>query len=122
MSRKTVMVVDDDRATRDTLSELLTMLGHHVVAAATGCEALQLCDTVAPDVVLLDLGLPDMTGHRVALHLRSLLGDRPLVIAAHTGHAAQGDARRSYAAGCDVHLVKPAPLARLREVIEGVAA
>lgn len=122
MSRKTVMIVDDDRETREALGELLATLGHRVVAAATGSEALQLCDTVAPDVVFLDLGLPDMTGHHVALQLRSLLGSRPVVIAAHTGASAQGDARRSYAAGCDAHLVKPAPLARLRQVIDGVAA
>lgn len=119
MERKTVMVVDDDRDTRESICEMLTMLGHHTVAAASGWEALRLCEGQhQPDVVLLDLGLPDMSGHTVAINLRSLANGRRLVIAAHTGSCEQGDARRSFAAGCDVHLVKPTPLAALRQLVD----
>jgi CheY-like chemotaxis protein len=113
--KKTVLVVDDNRDVAATLCELLDMMGHDARAAFDGEAAIQLAIELRPDVALLDIGLPDKSGFQVAEELRRRNAE--IRIVAITGWGQPEDLERSRAAGIDHHLVKPAGLAQLREIV-----
>jgi len=75
-----VLIVDDDHESREALRELLRTWGHEVDVAADGCEAITLALERRPEVVLLDLGLPDLDGQDVARRIRAA-GNPPAIIA-----------------------------------------
>jgi PAS domain S-box-containing protein len=104
---KRVLVVDDNVDAATTLQLLLRSLGHETRAAHDGSEALRVAGEFAPDVVLLDIGLPELDGYEVARRLRALNPQRRLRIVAITGWGQEADRARSQEAGVDVHLVKP---------------
>ncbi len=103
-----VILVEDLADLRETMEILLRMAGHDVEAVGSGDEALAAARQKAPDVVLLDVGLPDISGYEVARRLRKAdaAADRPWLIAL-TGFGQTEDERRAREAGCDFHLVKP---------------
>src|SRR4051812_20616256 len=108
-----VLVVDDIDDVLQTTAELLANLGHQVRVAKSGAEALRLAAAEKPDVVLLDIGLPDMDGWSVAEQLRGQsAGKQPLIIAV-TGYGSPVARLQSEHAGFDLHLVKPADPAEL---------
>src|SRR5215217_7718343 len=80
-----VLVVDDNRDAADTLAELVGLLGHAARAAYTPAGALEALDSFAPDVVLMDVGIPGMDGYKLAHAVCGRLGRRPLLVAV-TGH------------------------------------
>jgi CheY-like chemotaxis protein len=105
-----VLVVDDYPDAAESLADLLGMYGHRVTVAHTAREALEVADRERPDVVLLDIRLPDMDGWQVARWMReqaSVRDRRPLLLVAVTGCCRDEDCRRSVAAGIDFHLIKP---------------
>ena len=118
-SVRRVLVVDDNEDAANMLGELLEDAGHEVRTAYTGIEALRAAEAFRPDVVLLDIGLPDLDGYEVARRLRAGRA-RAAKIAALTGWAQPREAHRSEAAGIDVHLVKPASLQAIEDVIDSV--
>jgi DNA-binding response OmpR family regulator len=112
-----VLVVENDRDGADTLALLLQMSGYRVAVAADGEAALATAALVPPDVVILDLLLPKLTGWDVARRLRERsVGKRPFFIAV-TGCGQEADYRRSSEAGIDLHLVKPADPQELMAVL-----
>lgn len=116
-SAKRILVVDDNKDAADTISLLLGIDGHEVSVAYCGREAIERCEAIRPDVVLLDLGMPDMSGHEVAKAI--LASDRcaDLKLIALTGWGQEKDFDQSRAAGFHAHLVKPVSLSSLRESI-----
>lgn len=80
-----ILVVDDNAASAQTMAMLLQMAGHNVVVAETGGGAIQECARFAPDVVLLDIGLPDINGHEVAKRIRQHFGSTAPLLVAVTG-------------------------------------
>lgn len=108
-----VLLVEDNADVAEVLADLLTELGHTVERVATGAEALGAFDRSLPDLVLLDLGLPDVAGHDLARLLRGLPGGEGPVLVAVTGWGSEADVADSAAAGIDVHLVKPVGLRQL---------
>jgi DNA-binding response OmpR family regulator len=110
-----ILIVEDNQDTGDTLAELLRLHGHQVAVAVTGLDGLEQADHFKPEVVILDLGLPDVHGHQVARRLRESLADCLLI--ASTAWGSPEDIERSLAAGCDAHFVKPVPLIRFLEAI-----
>jgi CheY-like chemotaxis protein len=109
-NRKSVLVVDDDAESVAMLSVFLDLMGHRVHAAANGREAIQSAAELAPDVILLDLSMPQMSGFEAARQIRDLpLPRRPLIVAA-TGRNAASDRMACEEAGIDVHLAKPLEL------------
>jgi len=103
-----VLVVDDNLDTARGLARLLKLLGHEVRTAHGGPEALVEARGFAPDVVLLDIGLPGMSGYEVATALRTEPALGPdLTIIAVSGYGQEEERRRSREAGFDYHLVKP---------------
>ncbi|MEM5373178.1 response regulator [Paraburkholderia azotifigens] len=101
-----MLIVDDNH---DAALPLAMILDQHEVRTATSGEAAQdIARDFQPDAILLDLGLPDMSGYEVALRLRELVtSGRPLLIAL-TGYGQPEDRARTREAGFDFHLVKPA--------------
>jgi CheY-like chemotaxis protein len=102
-----ILVVDDLRDGADTLALLLEVMGHQALAVYDGPSALQAAGRFRPQVVLLDLGLPHMTGYEVAGRLRQVAGCEHTLIAAVTGYGRDEDRRRTQEAGFDAHLLKP---------------
>jgi CheY-like chemotaxis protein len=96
---------------------LLRFSGHQVRAVYTGPRALQAAQAEAPDVILLDIGLPGMDGYEVARRLRVQQGSEGLHLIAMTGYGQESDRKRSQEAGFDHHLVKPVDPARLQELL-----
>jgi DNA-binding response OmpR family regulator len=115
-----VLVVEDYRDAADSLAILLRLSGFPVTVARDGESALDTARAATPDVVLLDIGLPRMTGWEVATRLRDQChGKQPYVIAV-TGRGTDRDRFRSADAGIDLHLVKPVEPAVLVGVLEQV--
>jgi two-component system CheB/CheR fusion protein len=109
-SSKSVLVVDDDAESVAMLSVFLDLMGHRVHAAANGREAIQSAAELAPDVILLDLSMPQMNGFEAARQIRDLqLPRRPLIVAA-TGRNGASDRLACEEAGIDIHLAKPLEL------------
>lgn len=112
-----ILIVDDNRDVADSLAMLLELQGHDVYAVYSAAAALEVAAARSPEVVILDIGLPDMDGYEVARRLRSYQ-DRPDVrLIAVTGYGQAEDRVRAKAAGFDDHLVKPATLEALQELL-----
>lgn len=102
-----LLVVDDNQDAADTLAMLLELQGHEVRIAYSGAAALDLATDFMPDVVFLDIGMPDMDGYEVARRMRLQPSMTRVVVAALTGWGQTEDRHRSRAAGFNHHLVKP---------------
>jgi len=100
-----ILLVDDNRDLSESLATLLRLNGHVVAVASDGVSALQMIEKVSPDVALIDIGLPGMSGYELAHRLRSN-GCMARLIAV-TGYGGQEERRRSLDAGFDDHFVKP---------------
>ena len=112
-----VLVVDDNRDAAVSLATLLRLQGHEAVTAASGVEALRLADARPPEVMLLDLGMPHMSGYDVARCVRERPWGNHVLLVALTGWGQEQDRRRSHEAGFDHHLVKPVDLAELERLL-----
>ena len=106
-TRLRLLVVDDNRDSVDSLSTLLRLMGNDVHMAFDGVEAVHAVQSLRPDVVLLDVGLPLQNGFEAARMIRSEPWGRDVVLIALTGWGQEQDRRRSREAGFDHHLVKP---------------
>jgi CheY-like chemotaxis protein len=120
MTRYRILVVDDYPSTAAITCTLLTMLGHECRAADCGRKAIEEARTFEPDVAILDIGLPDVSGYEVARELRKLLAGRPLYVVAMTGWGQPQDRAQAFAAGFDQHVLKPADSAKLQDVLKRV--
>jgi CheY-like chemotaxis protein len=114
--RHRVLVVDDYRDAVDATCLLFTRLGHECRLATSGLRGLEVADGYDPDIALLDIGLPDISGYDVARELRARYG-RAIYLAALTGWGQPEDRLRAVAAGFDQHILKPATLRVLQDVI-----
>ena len=115
-----VLVVDDNRDAADSLSAILQMLGHRCEVAHSGLDALQVADGLDADLIMLDIGLPEIDGYELARRLRRQ-GHRHAWFVALTGYGSDEDRRRAIEAGFDEHVVKPVKLETLREILERTA-
>jgi CheY-like chemotaxis protein len=113
-SVRSVLVVDDNRDAADSLAMLLEFEGCTVSTASDGAEALDAFDRIQPEIVLLDIGLPDIDGYEVARRIRSRQRPRKTMLIALTGWGQEQDKRRAAQAGFDEHLTKPVNLDLLR--------
>ncbi|HZM33079.1 MAG TPA: ATP-binding protein [Burkholderiales bacterium] len=112
-----VLVVDDVPDNVDSLAALLRNDGNIVETAADGLEAVAKAERFKPDLILLDLGLPNLNGFEACQLIRRKPWGKGIVIVALTGWGQDEDRRRSLGAGFDAHLVKPVPYGALREVL-----
>ncbi len=112
-----VLVVDDNVDLAATTATLLRSLGHDVHFCHDGRAALRLLDEVQPEVMLVDIGMPEMSGHDVARTVRQRPDCDDLLLVAMTGYGQAEDRRRTRESGFNVHLVKPVGLPALEELL-----
>jgi CheY-like chemotaxis protein len=110
-----VLVVDDNRDAAGSLATLVGALGHEVREAYTGASALEAVPSFRPDLIVLDIGLPDMDGYEAARRIRDLPGGREARIVAASGYGEPAGAARE--AGMDAYFVKPLQLAELQQAL-----
>lgn len=115
--RLKVLIVDDNEDAARNVGLLLELDGFEVTLAHAGKTALEVAFDQMPDVVLLDIGLPGMSGYDVARHLRKHACFRSTRLIAMTGYGRESDRRESEAAGFDHHLVKPVEFEKLRGLL-----
>ena len=121
LGRTRVLVVDDNRDAGDSLGQILGMLGAEVRVARGGAEALSEFAEYAPSVVLLDIGMPGMNGYEVARTIRTRYPGHGTSLVALTGWGQEEDRRRVREAGFDHHLVKPAEIDALQQLLTSIA-
>jgi len=112
-----VEIVDDNEDAALLLSALLTRAGHEVEVAFDAAECLEVMGQRCPDVAVLDIGLPDMSGHALARELHARLGSQVPFLIALTGYGQPKDREQSRDAGFDRHFVKPVDTDELLETI-----
>ncbi|MCS0591336.1 response regulator [Massilia norwichensis] len=115
---KRILVVDDNVDAANSLGELLALLGHEVVVRFDGKSALRDAAAFAPDVLVLDIGLPDMDGYELARRLRSVAATAQARYLALTGYGQAHDRTLAHAAGFDHHFVKPVDIVTLQAVLD----
>jgi len=118
-TRLRVLVVDDYVDATRALERLLTVMGHEVIIANDSKSGIELAERVRPDVILLDIGLPEMDGYSVARRLRSLPATSTTRIIALTGYGAERARQNVREAGFDLHLVKPVDADELEAALCG---
>jgi CheY-like chemotaxis protein len=118
--RLRVLVVDDNADAAETIGMLLNHWGHDVKSAADGPSAVETAAAQHPDVVLLDIGLPGMSGYEVAERIRANPALSDTVLVAMTGYGQSEDKRRSREAGINLHLVKPVEPPLLQKLLSSL--
>jgi PAS domain S-box-containing protein len=116
-----VLIVDDNEDALFMMRELLEVLGYEVLAFPNGTAALKEVAAFKPDLAILDVGLPDMTGYELGQRIRADLGAAAPKLVALTGYGQATDRAKSKEAGFDLHLVKPIDMARLLSTLESAA-
>jgi len=115
-----ILIVDDNRDSADSLAMLLEITGNKTYMAHDGVEAVEAIEEHRPEVVLLDIGLPRLTGHEVCRHVRQQPWGQDIVMIALTGWGQEDDRRKSEEAGFNGHLVKPVDYDKLLELLSSL--
>ncbi len=119
--KRRVLIADDLRDSADSLALLLEAMGHEVHVAYDGAEALQAIETLRPEVALLDLGMPKLSGYEVCRRIRGLPWGGGLTMIAQSGWGQEDDRRRTRDAGFDHHIVKPIDPVALDALLRSLA-
>ncbi|HTE39199.1 MAG TPA: ATP-binding protein [Steroidobacteraceae bacterium] len=116
-----ILIADDNRDAAESLAIFLSLAGHTVHTASSGALALELAEKIRPNAVILDIGMPGLSGYDVARRIRGEAWEqRPLIIAA-TGWNQESDRRQATAAGFDHHLTKPVDTEKLQSLLHEFA-
>jgi two-component system cell cycle response regulator DivK len=117
-----VLVVEDYSDAREMYAAYLQFSGFEVAEATNGVEAVEMAQTLMPDIILMDLALPRMDGWEAARRLKANENTRRIPIVALTGHALAGHAEKARQAGCDAFVTKPclpdALVAEIRRLLD----
>jgi signal transduction histidine kinase/CheY-like chemotaxis protein len=119
-SRARILVVDDNTDAREMLAALLSVMGFSVMQAPSGAQALKTVEMTPPDVVLLDIGMPEMDGYEVARRLRQMRAGQHLVLIAVSGYGQMADKEAAKQAGFDMHLTKPIDGSALEQKLSSI--
>lgn len=117
-----ILIVEDNTDGAQTLSRLLVLAGHDVRVARDGISGVESVEKFKPDVVLMDIGLPELNGYEAARRIRQGKHGRNVTLIAMTGWGQAEDQRRARQAGFDLHFVKPLELSALQEVLQSLDA
>jgi CheY-like chemotaxis protein len=116
-----ILVVDDNVDSAESLTVLLDLTGNETRRAYDGLEALIAAETFRPDVILLDIGLPELNGYDVARRIREQPWGQDMILVALTGWGQEEDRRRSREAGFNHHLTKPVDPIALKQLLAGLS-
>jgi two-component system, cell cycle response regulator DivK len=115
-----ILIVEDNEESRDALSRRLKRRGFDVVIAMDGVQGLAMARAEKPDLILMDMNLPELDGWEATRQLKAADDTRHMPVIALTAHALSGDRERALAAGCTDYHTKPVELPRLLEQIEAI--
>ena len=115
--QRSILIVDDNVDAAETLSALFALKGHRTQIVSCAAAALGIGEALQPDIALLDIGLPDMTGYELAQRIRASAWGAQTQMVAITGWGTAQDQARAYAAGFDLHLTKPVDLGVLLQAL-----
>jgi two-component system, cell cycle response regulator DivK len=115
---KGIVIIEDDCMNSDMLAQRFELRGFRVLTAVDGVEGIALAATEAPDVILMDVSLPEMDGWEAAGLLKSGAATRHIPVVALTAHAMASDRDKALKAGCDEYETKPVDFPRLMKKIE----
>jgi two-component system cell cycle response regulator DivK len=110
---RTILLVEDNEMSRDMLTRRLGRHGYEIIVALDGKSAIETAHSVAPDLVLMDLRLPDINGKEVTRQLKSDPATAHIPVLALTAHAMESDRAEALRIGCDDFETKPVDLPRL---------
>ncbi len=113
---KRVIIIDDNHDVADSLAQWLTLAGHDVHTFYTGEDALQNVHRIKPQIILLDIGLPDINGYEVARKLRAVPDVPRFVLVAVTGYGQPADSEVFRSAGFDEYFSKPMHFTKLKSI------
>ena len=113
-----ILLVEDDEMNRDMLSRRLELKGYLVVLAFDGRQGLEMAVTESPDLILMDMSLPEVDGWEATRRLKAEEATRSIPVIALTAHAMVSDRAKVLRAGCDDYETKPVDLRRLLSKIE----
>jgi CheY-like chemotaxis protein len=116
----TVLLVEDNEMNRDMLSRRLARKGYRVVTAHDGGQGYDLAHSAAPDIILMDISIPVMSGWELTKKLKSEDATRNIPIIALTAHALATDRAKAFEVGCDDYDTKPVDFGRLQGKIESL--
>ncbi len=118
---KRILVVEDQEDNRRIMRDLLTAAGLEVIEAVTGNEALSVAEAERPDLILMDIQLPELDGLEATRRIKANPAIRHIPVIAVTSYAMSGDNQKAMAAGCDAYFAKPvsprALLVKIREYL-----
>lgn len=118
---KVILVIEDQEDNRRIMRDLLTSAGFHVIEADTGEDGVRFADLHRPDLILMDIQLPDFDGYEATRRIKANPDMKAIPIIAVTSYALSGDDKKAFEAGCDAYVSKPfsprALLAKIREIL-----
>lgn len=117
MSKLKVLVVDDYQPAAKTTGRIFEILGHEVFVAHNGQSAIDQAQDVHPDLIMLDIGMPEMDGYEVCKRMRQNPTLKDTKIYAQTGWGGNEDFEKSSESGFDGHLVKPVKIQEIEEIL-----
>jgi len=117
-----ILLVEDNKTNRDMLTRRLMRREYEVVIATDGQSGLELAESEAPDLILMDMSLPILDGWEATRRLKATPGIQHIPVIALTAHAMSSDREKALEAGCDDYDTKPIELPRLLEKIEALLA
>ena len=119
-----ILIIEDHEDNRRILRDLLTAHGYTTLEAVNGADGISAALDWQPDLILLDIQLPDIEGYEVAHRIKSDINVRRMIVIAVTSYAMSGDEQRAREAGCDDYIAKPysprALLGVIRKHLEGI--
>ncbi|HJW37984.1 MAG TPA: response regulator [Candidatus Udaeobacter sp.] len=115
-----ILLVEDNEMNRDMLSRRLLRKGYQVVLAVDGRSGVEMAQTQAPDLILIDMSLPVLDGWEATRRLKAVAATKHIPVIALTAHAMSGDREKALEAGCDDYDTKPVELLRLLGKIEAL--
>jgi two-component system cell cycle response regulator DivK len=113
MMNRRILVIDDDLMNLDMISQRLELRGYYVVGAVDGIQGLELANAEPPDLILMDVNLPEMDGWEATRRLKTEWKTRHIPVIALTAHAMASDRSKALEAGCDEYESKPVDFERL---------
>ncbi|HSH87196.1 MAG TPA: response regulator [Methylophilus sp.] len=115
-----VLVIDDNEDAASTLSDLLALAGNDVKTANSGKQGLKTAEEFQPNIIFLDIGLPDITGYEVARAIRQSEKLSKCYLIALTGYGTESDRQTALAAGFDLHVTKPLDYEKIESISLGL--
>lgn len=115
-----ILLVEDNEMNRDMLSRRLVRKGYEVAIATDGAQGVEMANSLTPDLILMDMGLPVLDGWQATQQIKATAATRSIPVIALTAHAIAGDREKCIAVGCDDYDTKPVEFTRLLGKIEAL--